>query len=146
MYLSDINNTMDDGGLRSRSVLELAFVGDAVWELLVREAVAQRNVPPEEFHRETVRLVNAPAQSESLERMRPALTAEEEDVVRKGRNANRRTPPRGSSAREYRSSTALETLFGYLWLAGRADRIVELFNIAEDGVDPSLSAAGRMTE
>ena len=136
MYLSSINNEFSsEKAVYEKSALELAFVGDAVWELLIREVVANRDIRPNEFHKEAVAKVNAKAQSEYLGFIANSLTEREMSVVKRGRNSNRRTPPRGANPEEYRNSTAFEALFGYLWLIGRLDRILELFNIVLEYID-----------
>ena len=136
MYLNSINNEFSsEKTVYEKSALELAFVGDAVWELLIREVIANRDVRPNEFHRETVAKVNAKAQNEYLALITGSLTEREMSIVKRGRNSNRRTPPRGANPEEYRNSTAFEALFGYLWLIGKMDRILELFNIIIEHIE-----------
>ena len=136
MYLNSINNEFSsEKTVYEKSALELAFVGDAVWELLIREVIANRDVRPNEFHREAVAKVNAKAQNEYLALITGSLTEREMSIVKRGRNSNRRTPPRGTNPEEYRNSTAFEALFGYLWLIGKMDRILELFNIIIEHIE-----------
>ena len=136
MYLNSINNEFSsEKTVYEKSALELAFVGDAVWELLIREVIANRDVRPNEFHREAVAKVNAKAQNEYLALITGSLTEREMSIVKRGRNSNRRTPPRGANPEEYRNSTAFEALFGYLWLIGKMDRILELFNIIIEHIE-----------
>ena len=136
MYLNSINNEFSsEKTVYEKSALELAFVGDAVWELLIREVIANRDVRPNEFHREAVAKVNAKAQNEYLALITGSLTEREMNIVKRGRNSNRRTPPRGANPEEYRNSTAFEALFGYLWLIGKMDRILELFNIIIEHIE-----------
>ena len=132
MYLNSINNSFaSEREVYEKSALELAFVGDAVWELLVREIIADRDIRPHVFHEEAVARVNAKAQSEYLDTIADVLTEREQSILKRGRNSNRRTPPKGATPEEYRNSTAFEAVFGYLWLSGQLDRIMELFNIIE---------------
>ncbi len=110
------------------SSLGLAHVGDGVYELMVRThlAVSGRETN-HSLHRATVRLVSAPAQAAAAERVQPALTGEEAEVFRRGRNARVHAVPRGATPGQYHAATALEALFGYLWLRGRRERLNELF-------------------
>ena len=108
------------------SPLTLAFVGDGVYGLMVREHLAcEANRPVGTLHRASVDWVCAEAQAAAVDRMLPLLTEEEEAVYRRGRNAHtsRHTP-------EYHRATGLEALFGYLYLADRPDRLRELFAVA----------------
>ena len=108
------------------SPLNLAFVGDGVYELMVRERlVSLATRPNRDQHRLAVSLVRAEAQAEALDRLYPYLTEEEATVYRRGRNAH--TARTGSA---YHKATGLEALFGYLYLAGKLDRVRELFSLA----------------
>ncbi len=110
------------------SMLGLAHVGDGVYELLVRSMLcAQGHQAIQDLHRETVRLVNATAQAQAMEKLLPLLTEEESAVYRRGRNAKVHGIPPKSSVAEYHSATGLEALFGWLYLLGRRERLSELF-------------------
>ena len=116
------------------SMLGLAHVGDGVYELLVRSMLcAEGHQAIQDLHRETVRLVNATAQSHAMEKILPHLTDEETAIYRRGRNAKVHGIPPKSSVAEYHSATGLEALFGWLYLLGRRERLSELFaHIRED--------------
>lgn len=112
------------------SPLTLAFLGDAVYEQLVREKIVlTANMPVKKLHKEAVERVRAAYQSKAVDVIMPYLTEEEEAVFKRGRNATGNTVPKSSNPVEYRRATALETLFGYLHLTGNSERIVELFDI-----------------
>ena len=114
--------------LRERSPLALAFVGDGVFDLLVRaRLVADSRRSPGALHREAVELVSARAQSASLFALEPMLTEDELAIVRRGRNASKATVSKNASQQEYRASTGLEALFGWLYLQNNTPRIEELF-------------------
>lgn len=116
----------DDVTPSSLSPLTLAFVGDGVYGLMVREHLAcEANRPVGTLHKASVDLVRAEAQSAAMERLLPLLTEAEEAVFRRGRNAHtsRNSP-------EYHRATGLEALFGYLYLDGQRDRLRELFREA----------------
>lgn len=120
---------LDDDAIRAISSVGLAHLGDAVYELLVRTWLCVRGkATGKGLHRATVALVRAPKQAELSEKLLPLLTGEEAAVFRRGRNANVRTIPRSADRAEYQKATALEALFGYLYLKGEKERVNELFN------------------
>ena len=111
------------------SPASLAFIGDAVYSLLVREAlVKSADVKLFALHENSVSLVNAAAQAKAAMLILPVLTAEEADIYRRGRNAHV-TVPKTSSSADYHSATGLEALFGFLYLSGRQNRLTELFSL-----------------
>ena len=114
--------------------LQLAFVGDTVYDLFVRERLARGGGRMDDLHRAAVRYVCAAAQSEALARVEPLLTEEEAAVVRRARNA-RQTPPRHASIAEYHRATALEELMGALYLSGDMARLKELMEVATENVE-----------
>ena len=110
------------------SPLPLAFVGDGVYELLVREYLAaQGNCPVKKLHARKVELVRCQAQAQALEKIWPQLTPEEREVAQRGRNAHVGHAPKNAAVADYHGATALEALFGYLYLAERGERLRELF-------------------
>ena len=114
--------------LRAISSIGLAHVGDAVYEVLVRSWLcAQGKATGKGLHRATVELVCAPKQAELAEKILPVLTEEEQAVFKRGRNANVHTIPQHASRAQYAQATALEALFGWLYLQGEKERINELF-------------------
>ncbi len=114
---------------KQKSPVELAFLGDAVFELLVREHITREiDTNPNRLHRLAVSYVCADAQAGALEQIYGRLNEQEQDIVRRGKNANKVSVPRNGNPKNYRSSTALEALFGYLYLNGEFERIRELFD------------------
>lgn len=112
------------------SPLTLAFVGDCVFELFVRERlVCAGNCPVNSLHKKSVAQVCSSAQALSLQKIVPILTEEETEILKRGRNAHTNHVPKNSSPADYHAATAFETLFGYLYLFGRIDRLRELFQI-----------------
>ena len=110
------------------SPLTLAFVGDTVFDLLVRgNLVMQANRPVGKLHPLAATKVCAAAQARDAHDIAPLLTACEADIYRRGRNAHTGRIPKSASSAEYHSATGLEALFGWLYLSGRDDRIEELF-------------------
>lgn len=114
----------------SLSNLGLAHLGDGVFELMVRSwLVVHGKTTSKGLHRATVHFVAAPAQAAMAEKILPVLTEEERDVFRRGRNASPHSIPKAASREEYQLSTALEALFGYLYLQGKRERLNELFTL-----------------
>lgn len=112
---------------RQYSPLALAFLGDSVYEILVREyLVREENRPAAKLHEQKIQLVCAAFQAQAIDRLLPLLTEEETAVYKRGRNANN-TVPRHTSAQDYHKATGLEALFGYLHLLGEQARLEELF-------------------
>lgn len=125
MPLSDVNRI---------STLGLAHVGDGVYELLVRTLLCRLgHSTVSELHRLTVAQVKAQAQAAAMRRLLPELSEEENAVYRRGRNTKVNSVPHNAEVSQYHAATGLETLFGWLYLQGRTERISQLFGvIAED--------------
>ncbi len=110
--------------------LALAYVGDAVWELEVRVTLidcGERR--PQQLHRLAVQKVKANAQADRLHRIADLLSERERAVVRRGRNAKSRSVPRSATVADYRASTGVEALLGYLYLSGLTDRLREIVQL-----------------
>lgn len=111
------------------SPLTLAFLGDAVYEQLVRERlVLSANMPVGRLHKEAVAKVRAAYQSAAVDVISSILTDDEAAIIKRGRNATGNTVPKSSNPAEYRRATSLETLFGYLYLIGNNGRLNEIFD------------------
>lgn len=118
------------------SMLGLAHVGDAVYELLYRSKLCtDGHTAVAEMHRMTVAFVRAEAQAEAAAKLLPVLTTEEASVYKRGRNAKVNSVPHNADIGQYHAATGLEALFGWLYLLGRTERINELFNIIIGGTD-----------
>ena len=114
--------------VKSLSPLVLAYVGDAVYEMMARlYTLSSGNQPVNKLNRKTRAVVNAKAQAEMYFRIRPLLTEEEDTVFHRGRNANSHTSAKNADIIDYRHATGLEAVFGYLYLSGQKERAVELF-------------------
>jgi len=112
------------------SPLNLAFIGDAIYEILVREMlVCDANRPVNDLHHESVKYVSAAAQTEAFEKIKECLTEEEMAQFKRGRNAKVGHLPKSASDAQYHTATGVEALFGYLYLTNHQDRIKELFDI-----------------
>ena len=113
----------------SLSPLTLAFVGDTVFDLLTRsELVCEANRPVNALHNMASKKVCAAAQAESIRKILPILSEDETAVFKRGRNAHTGGIPKNASSADYHYATGLESLFGWLYLKGENERIIELFN------------------
>lgn len=111
------------------SPLTLAFTGDAVFSLYIREMlVCDANRPVGELHKLSVQAVKASAQAEGMRRLLPLLTEKETDVFKRGRNAHTSHTPKNQSGCDYHYATGFEALIGYLYLKGENERLSLLLN------------------
>jgi ribonuclease-3 family protein len=125
--------TLSEDRLATVSELALAHVGDAVFELLARtEVCCGSGARVRELHARTVALVTAPAQAAFVEALLPRLTPEETAIYKRGRNAHSHQAPKSSTPGQYARATGLETLFGWLWLTGRHERVSELYALGRE--------------
>lgn len=118
------------------SNLGLAHMGDGVFELLCRGYLcAQGEKTVDRLHRDTINMVKATAQAKFVDKLLPLLTEEELSYYRRGKNAHVHAVPKSASPAEYAKATGLEALFGALYLAGKTDRLNELFKTVMEGTD-----------
>ncbi len=109
------------------SPLTLAYIGDAVYDLMVRTLIVEKgNCAVNKLHKKTSEIVKAPAQAKMIEEILPVLTEKEQEIYRRGRNAKSYTMAKNATMAEYRKATGLEALMGYLYLNGEFERAVEL--------------------
>ena len=121
--------------LKTLSPLTLAFVGDCIYDLILRTVIVERhNASPNQLHREKSRLAKAPAQAEMAEVLQEHLTQEELAVYRRGRNAKSHTTAKNASVLDYRKATGLEALYGWLYLSGQEERLLELIRLSLDAL------------
>lgn len=107
--------------------LALAYIGDAVWEILIRRHLLERGeMKPNSLHKMATRYVKAKAQSDALHLILDTLSEEETAVMKRGRNAKSGSAPKNADMIDYRHATGFEALLGYLYLQGRYDRIQEI--------------------
>ena len=125
----------EETDIRNYGSLQLAYLGDAVYEIIMRTIVLEKygGGPVKKMHALTSSLVNARAQANFATAMRDELTEEEEAVFRRGRNAKASSVAKHADIHDYRNATGLEALFGYLYLQGKLSRAVELLKIAMEG-------------
>ena len=117
--------------LNEISTSALAYLGDCVLELRVRELLVKRGLSKSgHLNAEALRFVRASAQAEAMERILPLLTEEETRIYKRGRNSGHLNVPKSASQSQYRTATGMEVLFGYLHLSEQMERIEALFAAA----------------
>ena len=129
--------TKPEVDIHEMSPVALAFVGDAVLELLVRaRLVGSTRLQPNRLHTVATHYVSAHAQCRELEILEPLLTEAEANVLRRGKNASKASVAKHATVQEYRASTGLECLLGWLSLRGENDRIRQLFDAVWTEYEP----------
>ena len=115
------------------NALQLAYIGDLVWEMIVRYKLIMKRYNVRHMHKECVSMVNAHSQAVILQKIQEELNETESEIVRRGRNAHaKHSAPRNQDPDEYAASTGFEALFGYLYLTGQNDRISRLVSTIEE--------------
>ncbi len=123
-----VNLCKDNINASELSPLNLAFIGDCIYEIMVRQMLVEKaNRPVNDLHRESVKLVSAKAQTEAFEKIEPLLSEKELSVFKRGRNAKTGHVPKSATSGEYHCATGLEALFGFLYLNNDFERLKELF-------------------
>lgn len=126
---------MQEVDVNSYSPLTLAYIGDCIFDLIVKSLVVNKgNKPVQALHKETSALVQASAQSKMMRSMQEHLTEEEHAVYKRGRNAKSVSPAKNQSVTDYRRATGFEALLGYLYLKREYKRLLELVKIGLDSV------------
>lgn len=116
---------------KMKNPLALAYVGDTVWDLLVRRRLLRSSAQAGTLHKRAVSMVNAGAQAEAFGRIEAHLSEAESDIARRGGNAHaHHAAPKNQDPVAYSKATGLEALFGYLYLSGQLERIAQLFDLA----------------
>ncbi len=126
-----VNDNLTEEDIRMMKPLSLAYIGDAVFELLIRTEIMTGQKNAHTLHKLSASLVNAKAQADFFERIRENLTEEELGVVNRAKNSKLHTMPRNAEYNDYRFATGLESLFGYHYLMKNEDRIIELYNMGK---------------
>ena len=117
--------------LNTYSTYALAYLGDSVLEICVRERLVLLGYSSSSsLNKHALEYVRASAQAEAVKRILPLLSEEEDAVFHRGRNIGHTNTPKSATVAEYRAATGMEALFGYLHLAGQKERIAELFALA----------------
>ena len=124
-----MGKTLKKEQLQTISTLGLAYIGDGIYELLVRTwLVSHGQVKAGEMHKAAVSYVKASAQAAAVKILQEHLNEEEQAIYKRGRNAKVGSVPKGASIADYHAATGLEALFGHLYLSGQMQRIETLFS------------------
>ena len=135
---------MDEFGLveqdiRTYSPLTLAYIGDAIFELVVRTVLVERkNTQAEKLHKAATKIVKAETQALMIEALKEDLTEEELAVFKGGRNVKAVTRAKNATMSEYRRATGFEALMGYLYLKGDMARMIELIRLGVEKAEVTL--------
>ncbi|WP_075720515.1 Mini-ribonuclease 3 [Roseburia sp. 499] len=126
---------MEHVDIRSYSPLALAYIGDGIYDLVIRSMIVGKgNTQANQLHRQTSQLVKAHTQSEMIEVLLPELSEEEMAVYKRGRNAKSPTMAKNATMTDYRRATGFEALMGYLYLENQMERMMELIKKALAGI------------
>lgn len=127
-FFRDVNKDITGEDIMMLSPLQLAYVGDAVYELLVRTSILRKELKVNHLHRYAKKYVNAEGQSKIIHHLEPILTETEKYYVRKGRNSKIHSSPKNASLIDYKYATGFECLLGYLYLTNQDERISQIFD------------------
>ncbi len=134
--INSVNSVLADGGsidIRTYSPLTLAYLGDAVYEIVIRTAVVNKGQRPANMlHRHTIKLVCAQTQAKIAEAVYEYMSSEEQDIYRRGKNTKVNSSAKNASLTDYRKATGFEALCGYLFLKNDIERVTELI---EKGIE-----------
>lgn len=130
---------LEEQDLRTYSPLTLAYIGDAIFELVVRTVLVERkNTQAEKLHKAATKIVKAETQALMIEALKDELTEEEMAVYKRGRNAKAVTRAKNATMSEYRRATGFEALMGYLYLKGDMERMIKLIHLGVEKAEVTL--------
>lgn len=127
-----LRNEISDVEARNMNPLTLAFIGDGIFEIYVRERVIilNKDLKPNDLHRNAINYVKASSQSFIIEKIEEKLSEDEFYIYKRGRNMKSHTIPKNASVLDYRRSSGFEALVGYLYLTGNIKRLDEIIIMA----------------
>jgi len=120
-------------GVTALNPAELAYLGDAVFELMVRETLLKQNIPFKHLSRRAREYVSAAAQAKMYHNIFDKLDPQEQAILKRGRNLHSFSRAKNAGVSEYRHATGLEALFGWLYHKGETQRLEEIFQICTNG-------------
>ncbi len=133
LYMFNLNDKLEKNIAKQLSPITLAFIGDAVYTLFVREKIVfEKDLKGSELNKKTSAVVKATAQAKFIDVIMPYLTEEEIDIFKRARNSKKNTRAKSASVVEYNKSTGFEALVGYLYAIGEIDRLNYLLNLSEE--------------
>ena len=125
--------------IRTYSPLTLAYIGDAIFELVIRTVLVERkNTQAEKLHKAATQIVKAETQARMIEALKESLTPEEMSAYKRGRNAKAVTRAKNATMADYRKATGFEALMGYLYLKGDMERMIELIHLGVEKAEVTL--------
>ena len=127
--LEQIKQTFEckEQDVRAYSPLTLAYMGDAIYDLIIRSVIVERaNRSANDLHKKAIRYVKAETQAKMIQALQEELTEDEEAVYKRGRNAKSYTTAKNATMSDYRKATGFEALMGFLYLTGQTDRLLYL--------------------
>ncbi len=133
MNFEDILNNWDIEAkdIRTYNPVTLAYIGDTIYDLIVRSLiVGEGNASVNVMNRRAASIVKAEAQAKVHDTILPMLSEEEADILRRGRNAHKKTSAKNASISDYHKATGVEALIGYLYMTGNTERIIEIMKHA----------------
>lgn len=134
---------MEHGNPEGYSPLALAYIGDSIFDVMVRTLeVSRGNKQVNKYHRDVSRVVCAPAQAKMVLAIFDRLTAEEQAVYKRGRNANSYTKAKNASRADYRNATGFEALLGYLYLKEEFKRLTDVVNMSLAALEGEVKEIG----
>ena len=137
MFLNEFG--LEEQDIRTYSPLTLAYIGDAIFELVVRTVLVERkNTQAEKLHKAATKIVKAETQALLIEAIKDDLTEEELAVYKRGRNAKAVTRAKNATMSEYRRATGFEALMGYLYLKGDMERMIKLIHLGVEKAEVTL--------
>jgi len=137
MFLNEFG--LEEQDIRTYSPMTLAYIGDAIFELVVRTVLVERkNTQAEKLHKAATKIVKAEAQALMIEAIKDDLTEEEMAVYKRGRNAKAVTRAKNATMSEYRRATGFEALMGYLYLKNDMERMVKLIHLGVEKAEVTL--------
>ena len=137
MFLNEFG--LEEQDIRTYSPLTLAYIGDAIFELVVRTVLVERkNTQAEKLHKAATKIVKAETQALLIEALKEELTEEELAVYKRGRNAKAVTRAKNATMSEYRRATGFEALMGYLYLKGEMERMIKLIHLGVEKAEVTL--------
>ena len=137
MFLNEFG--LEEQDIRTYSPLTLAYIGDAIFELVVRTVLVERkNTQAEKLHKAATKIVKAETQALMIEALKEDLTEEELAVYKRGRNAKAVTRAKNATMSEYRRATGFEALMGYWYLKGEMERMIKLIHLGGEKAEVTL--------
>ena len=137
MFLNEFG--LEEQDIRTYSPLTLAYIGDGIFELVVRTVLVERkNTQAEKLHKAATKIVKAETQALLIEAIKEDLTEEELAVYKRGRNAKAVTRAKNATMSEYRRATGFEALMGYLYLKGDMERMMKLIHLGVERAEVTL--------